>query len=62
LEGITGFLFGFPASHVTLGLLLLDGILLAFVWFSTGHISRAADYVIWTLFLGFLFGFPAGHE
>jgi len=46
---------------VSLGLLLLDGILQAFVWFSAGHASRATLYVIWKVFCGFIFGFPAGH-
>jgi hypothetical protein len=51
----------FELVHVSLGLLLLDGIPRAFVWFSAGHVSRATVYVIWKVFRGFLFGFPAGH-
>jgi hypothetical protein len=47
--------------HVSLGLLLLDGIPRALVWFSAGHVSKATVYVIWKVFRGFLFGFPAGH-
>jgi len=50
----------FELVHVSLGLLLLDGIPRAFVWFSAGHVSRATVYVIWKVFRGFLFGFPAG--
>jgi hypothetical protein len=51
----------FELVHVSLGLLLLDGIPRAFVWFSAGHVSRATIYVIWKVFRGVLFGFPAGH-
>jgi hypothetical protein len=46
---------------VSLGLLLLDGIPRALVWFSAGHVSRATVYVIWNVFCGFLLGFPAGN-
>jgi hypothetical protein len=52
----------FELVHVSLGLLLWDGIPQAFVWFSTGGVSRATIYVIWKVFRGCLFGFPAGHE
>ena len=51
----------FELVHVSLGLLLLDGIPRALVWFSAGHVSKATVYVIWKVFRGFLFGFPAGH-
>ena len=51
----------FELVHVSLGLLFLDGILRAFVWFSAGHVSRPTVYVIWKVFRGFLFGFPASH-
>jgi len=51
----------FELVHVSLGLLLLDGIPRAFVWFSAGHVSRATVYVIWKVFRVFLFGFPASH-
>jgi hypothetical protein len=51
----------FELVHVSLGLLLLDGIPQAFVWFSASHVLRATIYVIWKVFRGFLFGFPAGH-
>jgi hypothetical protein len=50
----------FELVHVSLGLLLLDCILLAFVWFSASHLSRATVYLNWKVFRGFLFGFPAG--
>ena len=43
----------FELVHVSLGLLLLDGIPRAFVWFSAGHVSRATVYVIWKVFRGF---------
>jgi hypothetical protein len=51
----------FELVHVSLGLLLFDGIPQAFVWFSAGHVSRATVYVIWKVFRRFLFGFPASH-
>ena len=51
----------FELVHVSLGLLLLDGIPRALVWFSAGHVSKATVYVIWKVFRGFLFGFSAGH-
>jgi hypothetical protein len=50
----------FELVHVSLGLLLFDGIPLPLVWFSDCHISRATKYVIWKVFRGFLFGFAAG--
>ena len=50
----------FELVHVSFGLLLLDDIPRAFVWFSAGHVSRATVYVIWKVFGWFLFGFPAG--
>ena len=46
---------------MSLGLLLLDGILWALIWFSASHVSRAAVHVIWKVFRGFSFAFPAGH-
>jgi len=51
----------FELVHVSLGILLLDGIVQAFVRFYAGHVSMATVYVIWKVFRGFLFGFPAGH-
>jgi len=57
----SGIDWGFKLVHVTLGLLLLDGILRAFVWVSAGHVSRSTVYVIWQVFHGSLFGFPASH-
>jgi hypothetical protein len=51
----------FELVHVSLGLLLLDGIPRALVWFSAGHVSKTTVYVIWKVFRGVLFGFPAGH-
>jgi hypothetical protein len=50
----------FELVHVPLGLLLLDGIPRAFIWFSTGQVLRATVYDIWMVFRGFLFRFPAG--
>jgi len=52
----------FELVDVSLGLLLLDGIPRAFVWFSAGHVSRATVHDIWKVFGGFLFGFAAGHK
>ena len=49
----------FELVHVSLGLLLLDGIPQAFVWFSASHVSRATVYVIWKVYHGFVFGVPA---
>jgi hypothetical protein len=51
----------FELVHVSCGLLLLDGILRAFVWVSASHVSWATVYVIWKGFHRFLFGFSAGH-
>ena len=50
----------FELVHVSLGLLLLDGIPQYFVWFSASHVTRATLYVIWKVFCGFFVGFPAG--
>jgi len=50
----------FELVHLSLGLLLFDGIPWAFVWFSASYVSKATIYVIWKVFCGFLFGFPAG--
>ena len=36
----------FELLHVSLGLLLLDGIPQAFVWFSASHVSTVTVYVI----------------
>ena len=51
----------FELVHVSLGLLLLDGIPQAFVWFSASHVPSAAVYVIWKVFHGFLFDIPTSH-
>jgi hypothetical protein len=50
----------FEFVHESLGV-LVDGNPGTFVWFSAGHASRAAVYVIWKVFHGFLCGFPASH-
>jgi len=47
---------------VSLACVSFDGILQAFVWFSTAYISRAILSVIWNIFHGLLFSFPAGYE
>jgi len=51
----------FELVHVTLGLLVLEGILRAFVWVSARYVSRATVYVIWKVFHGIWFHFATSH-
>ena len=51
----------FEFVYVSLGLLLLDGILWAVVGFSASPVSRATGYVVWKVSCEYLFGFRAGH-